>query len=134
MRRAAMQVLDQIADNSATNNEVHAALVKVALARLEDPAGSVREAALRALGHLAARADAPKQPGLAVAMAPHLADSDPHVRAAAEKAMQRATDELDRKLLPELLFFESPTVRRRAEGLLEGKRASRSSDRQALHA
>jgi len=130
IRRAALQVLDSIAESAASNKEVRLSLVRLAVAYLDDPAGSVREAALRALGRLATPEDA----ALAVAMAPHLTDDDPHVqgyeafphvRAAAGIAMQRATAKLDANFLPELLFFETPAVLRQVQGLLQGKCSSR---------
>lgn len=121
IRRAALQVLDLIAESAAGNKQVRLSLLKLALAYLDDPAGSVREAAVRALGRLATPEDA----ALAVAIAPCLTDDDPHVRAAAGTAMQRATAKLDASSLPELLFFETPAVLWQVQGLLQGRRSGR---------
>jgi HEAT repeat protein len=116
VRRAGLQVLVQIAEHIVADGEMRAFFVKVALARLDDPVGSVRESALHALGHLASNADQ-REVGLVMAIAPRLDDGDPHVRAAAATAMQSATERLDKTLLPELLFFESPAVLHRSMGL-----------------
>lgn len=117
VRRAALQVLDHVADATSGNHEMHASLVKMALAHLHDPAGCVQETALHALGRLGGPSEANRQAGLAVAMAPYLADDDPHVREAAIVAMRHSTNKLDANLLAELLCFESPVVNHRAQNL-----------------
>jgi HEAT repeat protein len=129
IRRSALQVLDQIAESAAGSREVRSSLTKLALKYLDDSTGSVREAAVRALGNLATSEVA----ALFVAVAPRLIDGDPHVRKAAELAMQSATAELDADLLLELLFCETPAVQQAAQELLKGKASGKTRPTLKIH-